>query len=216
MPEYPLDPRKEMSEGEYMGHTEDAYPDWSGSLRTNVPDEPSAQAIENAQPEWVPEFDELFDELSLERAFRSRGYRIISGPGDKVGKPIPVHSDPYVEMYRKMYGDEVLIAGMSLLHRLRGDVWKTQDEQKLTVAEMTPSHASNLKAWLERRARVILIAAQLEAGCAAADHDGGMHAHDAIEAEHDELLETEPLDHLRRLKLYKAICERATEVFVRG
>lgn len=171
--------------------------------------EPMSEAEEQAY--W-----EIGDDLSFERTLRSRGYRVMRGWGDTVGEPIKVQSDSYVDFYRKMYGDQVLATGLSLLNLLRGDVWVTKESEKLTAKQMTPSHASNLKAWLERRARVVLIAAQLEAGCAEIDHDGGMHAHDAIEEMANELLEIDPLDHLRRLKLYKAICERATQVFVRG
>lgn len=153
---------------------------------------------------------EIGADLSFERSMNARGYRVIENWNDQHGQPIPVYSNLLLDTYRKVYGDELLGAGLTLLRRLRGKVWKTKDGDELTVEEMTPSHASNLQAWLERRARVIVIAAQLEAGCAASDHDGGEHAHDAIESEFNHTLNADPLEYLQDLPLYKAIRARVS------
>lgn len=159
---------------------------------------------------------EIGSDLSFERGLRARGYKTIEGPQDKIGKPVAVASDPLVELFRDLYGDQVVAAGLSLLRRLRGDTWRTQDGNELTAAEMTLSHAQNTVLWLERRARIIHIGAQLEAMCAAADHDGGDWAQDDLDRTDEIVGRMEPLDFLGDLPLYRAIAERAAAAPVRG
>lgn len=70
---------------------------------------------------------EIGSDLSFERGLRACGYKTIEGPQDKIGKSVAVASDPLVELFRDLYGDQVVAAGLSLLRRLRGDTWRTQD-----------------------------------------------------------------------------------------
>lgn len=162
-----------------------------------------------SEAEWKA-YWEIGADLSFERALRGRGYRVMRGPGDKTGNPIEVASDDFLGMFRKIYGDKALATGLGLLKRLRGTVWRTKEGLELTVDEMEPSHAQNLQRWLERRALLVKIASELEAGCAASDHNGGEMAHDDIEREFEYTLEAEPMDLLRRLPLYQAIVEKAS------
>ena len=161
-----------------------------------------------SEAEWEAYWEIGASGLSFERGMKARGYRTISNWADKRGTAIETPSDQILSLYRKVYGDELLAVGVSLLKRLRGTIWRTQIGVELTVEEMTLSHASNLKRWLERRATLIHLAAQLEAECAEADHDGGEHAHDAIEEEARQLRDADSLDVLRELPLYQAIVAR--------
>lgn len=121
------------------------------------------------------------------------------------------HVDPFIDLYRQLYGDQMLSVGFSLLQQLRGKVWHTREGLELTPAEMTTSHAQNLIPWLERRAKPILVVAQLESMVSLANHNGGIHAHNSLEEADAELNEMDSVDFLRTLPLYKAIKTRADE-----
>lgn len=69
--------------------------------------------------------------------------------------------------------------------------------------------------WLEKRSRLIKLGAEISILCMYGDHDGGEHAHDALEHEMQRTLEADGLEILHKLKLYKAIKARSEEVFAR-
>lgn len=102
--------------------------------------------------------------------------------------------DVVVDFYLSAY--PFLPAAIKLLIRLRSDTWMTQAGELLKPSEMEISHAQNTVRWLERRAQMILIAAQAESAYTVTRHD---------------LQEVDALDYLRRLPLYQAILARSQE-----
>lgn len=180
MPEYPLDPRKEMSEAEYMGYLQ-------LDERTDRRRGQGCRACRDGgsrHADWCE-----FDGRAIER---------------RQTRP----SDQLIETFAAVYGRELLGAGFSILRRLRGHIWQTQAGQTLTVDQMGLSHVQNLIRWLERRAEIILIAAQVEIACTVVDHNGGEMAHDSLEQAEAELHEMNAMDYLRSTELYKALQAR--------
>lgn len=191
-PTYPLDPKTEMSEGEYMGYLQ--------------LDDLCAQ-VEHETYEPDGDMRNFMPRGSFQRAMRAVGYRVVQGPNDpRVAIQCP--SDELLSFYEHTYGRDLLLASFSLLERLRGEIWRTREGREMTVEQMTESHAWNLQRWLERRADLVLFAANVEMGCMVVDHDGGEMAHDALDHEEDALLEMDALDYLRELKLYQLLIER--------